>query len=134
MDINSIIGQMGNIAQLKTISVKLGSAQRGSGLTEVANIINSAQTGNISGVVQGVSTLANSLSSGGAGLTINRDGSVTGSLAGGSITLAGGSLDWQGALNQVNTTPYITRAQKTVLASMVKYIETMTDAHIDKDF
>lgn len=125
---------MGNIAQLKTISVKLGSAQRGSGLTEVANIINSAQTGNISGVVQGVSTLANSLSSGGAGLTINRDGSVTGSLAGGSITLAGGSLDWQGALNQVNTTPYITRAQKTVLASMVKYIETMTDAHIDKDF
>lgn len=141
-DINQVMGQLGNIAQLKEIKVTLGSGNRGTGLAGIASnvsgIVNSAQSGNIGGVISGVNNLANGLGSGtgggGAGLTINRDGTITGSLAGGSITLAGGGIDWQGAVNQTNISPYVTRAQQHALAGLTKYIESMSDAFIDKDF
>lgn len=72
-----------------------------------------------------------SSSTSGSGLVIKRNGQVTGSLSGGSITLEGGGLNWEGAVSQDNAAPYFTRAQRTMLASLIKYIEDMSDAPID---
>ena len=74
-----------------------------------------------------------SSSQSGSGLVIKRTGEVTGSASGGSlnITLEGGGMDWDGALTQDGVSPYFTRAQRTVLASLMKYVESMSNATID---
>jgi hypothetical protein len=65
------------------------------------------------------------------GLVIKRNGQVTGSLTGGTITLEGGGINWEGALSQDNAAPYFTRAQRTMLASILSYIGSMSDATVD---
>jgi hypothetical protein len=94
-----------NIGSVKNVSITADSSNRGS---------------------QGVS-------SSGGGLVIKRTGEVTGSASGGSlnITLEGGGMNWEGALTQDNVAPYYTRAQRTVLASLLKYIDTMSNAEVD---
>jgi hypothetical protein len=76
---------------------------------------------------------AQGASSSGGGLVIKRTGEVTGSASGGSlnITLEGGGINWEGALTQDNVAPYYTRAQRTVLATLLKYIDTMSNAEVD---
>lgn len=69
-------------------------------------------------------------SSSGSGLIIKRDGSVTGSLSGGNITLEGGGIGWEGALTQDNVSAYYTRAQRVMLTSLLKYIDSMSDAEV----
>jgi hypothetical protein len=72
-------------------------------------------------------------SSSGGGLVIKRTGEVTGSASGGSmnITLEGGGAQWDGALTQDAVSPYFTRAQKLALASILKYVENMSNATVE---
>lgn len=104
----------------------------GVSFAEVKSMIDGA-IGNLTNVtVKGDSSLrGGSSSSTGSGLVIKRNGEVTGSLSGGSITLEGGGLGWDGALFNDATTANYTRAQRTMLASLTKYIESMSDATID---
>jgi hypothetical protein len=68
-----------------------------------------------------------------SGLVIKRNGEVTGSLSSGTITLEGGGIGWEGALTQDNAAPYFTRAQRTMLASLLGYIGQMSDSTVDNE-
>lgn len=101
---------------------------------EVKSLID-ASVGTLKEVtIKGDSSLRGASSSGsGSGLVIKRNGEVTGSLSSGSITLEGGGLGWDGALSNDAVSPNYTRAQRTMLASLTKYIESMSNATIDNN-
>lgn len=71
--------------------------------------------------------------SSGGGLFISRTGVVSGSLSGGKIVLEGGSSEWDGAVSQDNIAPYYTRAQRTALSSIKRYVHEMSGAGFKDD-
>lgn len=98
---------------------------------EVKNILDQT-IGTLQAVtVNADSTNRGASSSGTSGLLIKRNGEVTGSFTSGSITLEGGGLQWSDSLSQDNAAPYFTRAQRTMLASILNYVGSMSDATVD---
>lgn len=67
-----------------------------------------------------------------SGIFIYRTGEVVGSIKSApTITLEGGSADFDGAVNQTAVAPYYTVAQKTALSSIINYVNQMSDAFVD---
>ncbi len=59
-----------------------------------------------------------------SGLIIHRTGAVTGTVTSGTLTivLEGGNAGWENALSDQNVDTYYTRAQYTILNSIVRYV------------
>jgi hypothetical protein len=90
--------------------------------------------GDLSGVdsvkLKGDNTNRGAFGSGGSGgIYIDRLGNVSGSGAS-TITLEGGSGDWDGALSDEPRPAYYTRAQLAALSSITKHLETRSNAVI----
>jgi hypothetical protein len=108
MNFNSIVGALGqNIGKITHVTVKGDSTKRGA---------------------------SGSASSG--GIFINRLGQISGSGSGGTltVTLEGGDAQWDGALTQDGVSPYYTRAQQEMVASLLKYVRSHSDAEIEDTF